>query len=104
MNTEVSKIIDNIVSKFNPDKIVVFGSYAGGLPTKDSDLDLLIIMDSILPRYKRASEIRLGCFPYSIPLDILVYTPNEYEEWRYTTNHILKEIDKSGVVIYERNS
>jgi hypothetical protein len=56
MDTEVKNIIDKIVSKFNPDKIIMFGSFVTGLQTKDSDLDLLIVMDSELPPATRENR------------------------------------------------
>ena len=102
MDDEAKNIIDKISKKFNPIKIIVFGSYANGNVHKDSDLDLLLILETTLPKYKRASLIKLELVPYSIPLDLLIYTPEEYNKWKNTTNHIIKEIDKNGIVVYER--
>jgi len=56
-------------------KILLFGSYAEGMATEDSDLDLIVIMESGLPRYKRSTSIRSLFWPPKIPMDILVYTP-----------------------------
>ena len=57
IENKIKKITDRFVKNINPDKIIVFGSYAYGNPNNDSDLDLLIILKkSIYPRYKRARE------------------------------------------------
>ncbi len=65
----------------DPDKIILFGSYAYGKTSKDSDLDILIIMKSDLPRYKRSIPVYMALSGMLIPKDIIVYTPQEVEEW-----------------------
>ncbi|MFQ5612593.1 MAG: nucleotidyltransferase domain-containing protein, partial [Anaerolineae bacterium] len=69
---DIDNIINTIVRHYRPDKIILFGSYAQGNPTEDSDLDLLVIKDSDLPRYKRAREIHKLFNPYPVAMDILV--------------------------------
>ena len=100
------KIIDDIVQAiaghFSPQRIVIFGSYASGQPTPDSDLDLLVVMASDLPRHKRATPIRLLFRPTPCAMDILVYTPEEIDYWNGTPNHIITEALRSGRVVYER--
>jgi uncharacterized protein len=100
----IQELTNKIVDSFNPIRVYLFGSYAYGNPSPDSDIDLMIVMNSDLPRYKRSSAIHLKCFPYKIPLDILVYTPDEFEYWKDTINHIINEVDKKGKVLYERKS
>lgn len=95
-------IIQTIADHFLPQRIVVFGSYASGQPTPDSDLDLLVVLDSDLPRHKRATPIRLLFRPTPCAMDILVYTPEEIEYWNGTPNHIITEALRSGRVVYER--
>lgn len=51
----IEGVIDAIARNFSPEKIVLFGSYASGEPTPDSDLDLLIVMRTSLPRDRRAA-------------------------------------------------
>jgi len=55
---KIHDIVNRIVAKFNPDKIILFGSYAAGTPNDDSDLDLLIIQDTDLPPHRRSFEIQ----------------------------------------------
>ncbi len=98
----IEGIIQEIVSHLNPYKIILFGSYAKGNPTSESDLDLAIIADSDLPRYKRAKAIHLLFRPYPCSMDIVVYTPEEVKKWNGVINHITTEIFRTGQVVYER--
>ncbi len=98
----ISKVVHTIVEHFNPSKIILFGSYASGNPGPDSDLDLLVVMPSSLPRYKRALPIRMLFRPSPCPMDILVYTPEEVNHWMGTVNHIITNALHSGKVLYER--
>jgi predicted nucleotidyltransferase len=96
----IDRIVAAIVENFSPRQIVLFGSYASGHPTPDSDLDLLIVMESDLPRHKRAVPIRLLFQPVPCAMDILVYTPAEVAEWNGTVNHIITEALRHGKKVY----
>ncbi len=63
--SKIREITETIVKVIDPDKIILFGSYAAGTPNENSDIDLLVIKDSPLPRYKRGFEIHkaLDIFP-----------------------------------------
>lgn len=98
----IDAVVERIARHFAPRRIILFGSYASGQPTHDSDLDLLIIMDSDLPRHKRATPIRLLFQPTPCAMDFLVYTPEEIAEWNGTPNHIITEALRSGKVVYAR--
>ena len=98
----IGVIIRSIAERFSPHKIIMFGSYATGHPTPDSDLDLLLIMDTDLARYKRATPIRLLFQPAPCAMEILVYTPEEVAHWNGTTNHIITEVMRDGKTVYER--
>ncbi|MBN1593563.1 MAG: nucleotidyltransferase domain-containing protein, partial [Candidatus Coatesbacteria bacterium] len=76
--------------------------YASGRPNPDSDLDLLIVMRTSLPRHKRAAPIRLLFRPTPCSMELLVYTPEEVAEWNGTVNHIITEALRWGKVVYER--
>lgn len=90
-----------ILSVGSPEKIVLFGSWARGQARPDSDLDLLIIEESDLPRYRRAGRYRmalLGLFPAK---GIVVWTPNEVTLWRDVPNAFITAILAEGGVLYE---
>lgn len=94
-------IVNRIVDVAKPDKIILFGSYAHGTPTKDSDLDLLIIKETTLPFNKRTSEIRRSLRGVGIPLDLVVYTPSEVEKYKDNNFSFIGKISKQGKVLYE---
>jgi predicted nucleotidyltransferase len=96
--------IDRIVSKLKPEKIILFGSYAYGNPTQDSDVDLLVIMNTKAKDVDRYVAVSNLLYPRQFPVDILVKTPKEIEaEARKKSNFFLREILKKGKVLYERS-
>jgi len=98
----IAGIVAAIVQRFSPDKIILFGSYAKGDPTPDSDLDLLVITATDLPHRKRAVALQLFFRPMPCAMDILVFTPEEIAKWNGTVNHIATIAIQAGKVLYER--
>ena len=102
MQKQIEEIVKRIVDNYKPEKIILFGSYAYGIPTKDSDLDLLIVKDSNLPRHKRAREIRKYLWGISeIPKDIIVYTQEEIDDWKGVEEAFVTKVVKKGKILYE---
>ena len=98
----LDEIVQRILRAGSPRRIVLFGSRADGEPRPDSDLDLLIVEDSEVPRYRRpAPYLRalLGVFPAK---DIVVWTPAEIEAWREVPNAFVTTILREGRTLYER--
>ncbi len=103
INTEkINEITSKIANNFNPDKIILFGSYASGNQNDDSDLDLLIIQDSDLPKHKRGLDIRMSLRGSMIPMDILIYTNSEFESEKNIKYSFLNSAIKNSKVLYER--
>ena len=98
----LKEVVKRIVQAVNPEKIVLFGSYAYGYPHEDSDLDLLVIVDSKLPRYKRAVPIYRALAGILIPKDVLVYTPEEVAAWKAVPQAFITQVVQKGQVIYEK--
>ncbi|MCE8425632.1 MAG: nucleotidyltransferase domain-containing protein [Candidatus Methanoperedens sp.] len=96
----IQEIKDRIVSAVHPEKIILFGSYAYGTPTKDSDLDLLVIMPSDESMHSRVTRIRKLVRDINIPEDIIVYTPQEVEKWKDASVAFITSIIRKGKVIY----
>lgn len=96
------KAIKRIVSELKPEKIILFGSYAYGNPTPDSDVDLLVIMDTKASYKERYLAVARLLRPRSFPVDIIVKTPKEIEKALKTNSFFTKEIYTKGVVLYER--
>jgi len=98
----INDIKNRIVAAVDPEKIILFGSYAYGKPSKDSDLDILVIMKSNLPRYKRSVPIYRALAGMLIPKDIIVYTPKEVEEWVDVPQAFVTTAMTRGKKIYEK--
>src|SRR5450759_506729 len=89
-----------IVDRFHPQKIILFGSYAYGEPKPESDIDLLVIMDTTLRPAQQALHIRQHLSPL-FGLDILVYTPARLAQRVQWGDSFLNEILTRGVFAYE---
>jgi len=85
---------------FKPEKIILFGSYAYGRPTGDSDVDLLVIMPFDPKRGRKSLEIR-QTIRAGFPLDLLVKQPEVVRERLEHGDTFLKEIMSKGRVLYE---
>ncbi len=103
---KIRKIIREITEKikkgYHPEKIILFGSYAQGGARQDSDIDLLVIKESIWRRDERDREIRRLLEGVRFPLDIFVYTPEEVKRLYPLKGSFINRIFNSGEVLYER--
>lgn len=93
--------LDSIIKplqSINPAKVILFGSYAYGTPRKDSDIDLLIIVDTDKNFHQRVQQIR-PLLPASKAIDLIVLTPAEYKKAK-GSNPLVAEIESRGKVIY----
>ena len=95
--------IQKIVQELNPEKIVLFGSYAYGTPNPHSDVDLLVIMKTKASLKDRSWAVSRLLLPRPFPVDILVKTPSEVKKSLDAGDFFLKEILKRGKVLYDRN-
>ena len=103
LSTEtLAEIAGKIVQRFNPEKIILFGSYATDEATEDSDLDLLVVAETDLPPRERFPAVARLLADYRLACDVIVNTPDEYRRWRNVVNHIVYFADKYGKVLYER--
>ena len=93
-----------IVEKFQPYKVVLFGSYAYGTPDLDSDVDLLVVMDSVEPMAQRIRRVTAVAKVRFLPMDVLVRTPAEIEARLAMGDFFIAEILEKGKVLYHRES
>jgi uncharacterized protein len=96
----IREMVSLIALKFKPRQIILFGSYAYGKPRPESDIDLLIVMDTELRETEQALRIRQYINPL-FGVDLLVYTPARLKERVELGDSFLKEITEKGVVMYE---
>lgn len=101
-NNTIKYVLSKIKQSVNPEKIILFGSYADGKQKEDSDLDILVIMNSDLPRYKRSVPIYKALAGIFIPKDIVVYTPEEVKEWRDVPQAFVTSAISKGKILYEK--
>lgn len=85
-----------IVRRFRPERVILFGSYAYGTPTPDSDIDLLVI----LKRRSDAAAIRCA-LPDSLPTDVLALTPARVARRLKAGDSFLTEILQRGRILYD---
>lgn len=98
---QINEVSKRIVRNFKPQKIILFGSYANGTPTEESDLDLLVIKDSDSPSRLQNRKIRRLLSDLRIPIDVIVKTPEEFRTYRDIIGTIIYPANKFGKVIYE---
>ncbi|MCX6250009.1 MAG: nucleotidyltransferase domain-containing protein [Bacteroidetes bacterium] len=101
---QIEQVFDTIIRGYNPSRIILFGSYAKGNPSESSDLDLLIIKDTEIPKYKRAAFVRKLFDILPCAMDILVYTPSEYNQVIHFKSLIPYIASKEGKIVYERGN
>ncbi len=100
----LDELIKQINSIFAPKKIILFGSHAWGIPTNDSDFDLLVIMESKEERHsKRAIEILSKCHPGTVSVDLIVRTPEEIKERLEIGDPFIKKVIEKGKVLYAKS-
>ena len=98
---QINEIIKRVVDNYHPDKIILFGSYAYGKPTKDSDVDLLIVKDDDLPKIERNRKVRKYFKGLMIPVDVIVKTNKEFNDFKNVIGTIVYPVAKYGKVMYE---
>ena len=98
------EITKQIVENFHPEKVILFGSYAYGKPTIESDVDLLVIMKSNDRPAKRSAKVISVCRPRHLSMDLLVITPGELEKRLVGFDPFLEEILNKGRVLYESHT
>ncbi len=100
LEEQIRSITAQIIDKYQPEKIILFGSSARGDLNPDSDVDLLIIKRET-PHYgaERIRELS-RIIERNIPVDFLVYRPEEFEKRVEMGDPFLKAIVKEGKVLY----
>ena len=98
---QIEELGRRIGREFPARRVVLFGSYAGGVPSDDSDVDLLVVAETALPPRKRYGAVRRLVADYPAAFDIIVKTPEEYGRSRSVVNTIVYFAEKSGRVLYE---
>ena len=110
-NKYITPLIDAL-KQSDPYRIILFGSYAKGMATEDSDIDMLVILDNndVAKTYQERINKKLYInklvrnINYKVALDILVYSKAEYKIVKDYGNFLIDEIEQTGKVVYEKTS
>ena len=103
----IQGVIETIRDRYEPEKIILFGSRAWGNPDGESDLDVLVIKESDKREVERIREVSrlLLSFqqrPYLLPIDVLVKTPDEIRQRLAIGDDFIRRIMSAGRVVYDR--
>lgn len=98
---EIQSIVDRIVQRFSPMKIILFGSHSRGEENARSDVDLLVVLEEKEDGRDRELEVMLSV-PHPFPLDILVRSPEKIARRLRMGDDFIRNIIEHGVVLYER--
>lgn len=98
---EIKKIKKAIIESYNPEKIILFGSCARGDYTEDSDVDIFVIKKTDESPRERIRNLTKK-IPHNVPVDVIIYTPEEFELYRDILNSFVWLILQEGKLIYER--
>ena len=98
---QIQAVAQQIARKFNPLKVVLFGSYGRGQAHSRSDVDLLVVLEENLHGVDAEVEVAAGV-AHPFPMDILVRTPKQIADRLRLGDSFFRDIVEKGVVLYER--
>jgi predicted nucleotidyltransferase len=100
---KIRKLAEEIGERFRPQKVILFGSWASGRPSSDSDVDIMVIMDSPFGSLRQAALISRS-LDHAFPLDIVVKSPEEVRRRAEQGDPFIKEVMSRGRVLYEADN
>ncbi|TSC90732.1 MAG: DNA polymerase beta domain-containing protein [Candidatus Berkelbacteria bacterium Licking1014_96] len=99
---KIREIVTKIAKAYQPEKIILFGSYAWGRPNQDSDLDFFIIKKTDEPTPKRIEDVDKIFLRREFPMDFLVYTPEQVVKREKMNDRFVINIIENGKTLYAR--
>lgn len=100
----MEEIVRRIVDTIHPQKVILFGSRARGYTQPESDIDILVIVNSTQPRHRRSLPLYGALSDILVPMDITVYSPDEVNEWSEVPQAFVTTAVREGKVLYEKQS
>lgn len=95
-------VVDRLVAALRPERVLLFGSYAWGTPTPDSDLDLLVVVPaSDEPPHRRAQRAYRAVGAVGVPKDLLVLTREEFARQADVATSLAHLIRHAGITLYD---
>ncbi len=99
----IQAIVARIAEAVHPQRVILFGSWARNEQGPHSDIDLIVIQESTLSPIQRYAQIRRLFWGMGLPMDILVYTPEEFDRYRSVPGSFAHTVTREGKVLYERS-
>jgi predicted nucleotidyltransferase len=99
---EIKKMVQRIVRRFHPERVILFGSHARGDAGPDSDVDLLVVMAVHGSRREQQVDIRVALHDVPVPIDVVVTSPEDFAWRKETVGTIEYPAAKEGKVLYAR--
>lgn len=98
----LAEIVARIRRSVQPERVILFGSRARGTGRPESDFDLLVIKKSDQPRYKRSAPLYTALADLPVEVEVMVYTPEEVQEWSQVPQAFVTTAIREGKVLYEK--
>lgn len=98
----IQEITRRLVEGFHPVRVILFGSHARGEAGPDSDVDLIVLFDTLGDRYQTEASMIAALRGIPVPIDVLAYTPSEFEDERVLAGGFARPAAEEGRVLYER--
>jgi predicted nucleotidyltransferase len=102
LDRTLDRMVKRLVSRFNPDQIILFGSHARGTTLPESDIDLLVVLPLRGSKRAKQVEMRVALHDIRVPKDIIVATPEEITRQRNIVGTIIRPALREGRVLYDR--
>ena len=100
---EIDRFVREIARKFDPERIILFGSHARGTPSSSSDVDIFVVMNTRLKPVEQEVLIRRE-IPRPFPLDLIVMKPRQFARRLMLGDTLVRTVASKGKVLYEKNS
>ncbi len=104
LSDDIKKQIVDALKPLKPEKIILFGSYAYGMPNENSDLDICVVRKDYQNKWQEKVKIRELLNNIRMPIDILNPKADEFEFYRNEINSVYYDIDKKGILLWQQNS
>jgi predicted nucleotidyltransferase len=98
---KIRSVVDRIVREARPSKVILFGSYARGNATENSDLDLMVIEPRVADSGREMVRLRMAIGSIGTGVDVLVYSEAEFERRSQVAGTVLHQAKTEGKVLYD---
>jgi len=97
-----NQIKERLLARFNPDKIILFGSQARNTADDKSDVDLLVICETKGDKFRLMDNMRFALLPINYAFDVIILSNEEFERDKKYPGTVARYASKEGILLYER--